>query len=61
MTVPTTPAEWNHQAGPATPAERNPHTIAQRTWDERETPMAPDEFAGHARAIVGNIERVIDV
>ena len=60
MTVPTTPAEWNHQAGPATPAERNPHTIAQRTWDERETPMAPDEFAGHARAIVGNIERVIE-
>jgi len=45
---------------PATPAERNPQLMSQRTWDERGAPMSTDEFAAHARAIVGNIERVIE-
>jgi MoxR-like ATPase len=34
--------------------------MAQRTWDDRAAPMGPDEFAAHARAIVANIERVIE-
>jgi MoxR-like ATPase len=45
---------------PATPAEWNPQVVPQRTWDERGAPMSTDEFAAKARAIVGNIERVIE-
>jgi MoxR-like ATPase len=35
-------------------------TTPQRTWDERGVPMGPDEFAANARAIVANIEQVIE-
>ena len=35
-------------------------TTPQRTWDELGTPMGRDEFAATARAIVSNIEQVIE-
>ena len=35
-------------------------TTPQRTWDELGTPMDRDEFAATARAIVSNIEQVIE-
>ncbi len=35
-------------------------TTPQRTWDERGVPMGHEEFAANARAIVANIEQVIE-
>jgi MoxR-like ATPase len=35
-------------------------TTPQRTWDELGEPMRPDEFEASARAIVKNIEQVIE-
>jgi MoxR-like ATPase len=35
-------------------------TTPQRTWDEIGAPMGSEEFLAHARAIVTNIERVIE-
>ena len=35
-------------------------TTPQRTWDELGTPMGSEEFSASARAIVTNIERVIE-
>jgi MoxR-like ATPase len=35
-------------------------TTPQRTWDDLGGPMGADEFAANARAIVGNIEQVIE-
>ncbi len=35
-------------------------TTPQRTWDELGTPMGSEEFAANARAIVANIEEVIE-
>ncbi len=35
-------------------------TTSQRTWDELGAPMGSEEFLAHARAIVSNIEQVIE-
>jgi MoxR-like ATPase len=40
--------------------QEEPVTTPQRTWDELGTPMGAEEFSASARAIVTNIERVIE-
>jgi len=40
--------------------QEEPVTTPQRTWDELGTPMGSEEFSASARAIVTNIERVIE-
>jgi MoxR-like ATPase len=40
--------------------QEEPVTTPQRTWDELGTPMGRDEFSATARAIVSNIEQVIE-
>jgi len=59
VTGPITPSGWN-QAGSATPTEWSAQAVLQRTRDEHAAPMTAHEFAAHARAIVDNIERVIE-
>jgi MoxR-like ATPase len=40
--------------------QEEPVTTPQRTWDELGTPMGSEEFSANARAIVANIEQVIE-
>jgi MoxR-like ATPase len=40
--------------------QEEPVTTPQRTWDELGTPMGSEEFSANARAIVANIEEVIE-
>jgi MoxR-like ATPase len=40
--------------------QEEPVTTPQRTWDELGTPMGSEEFSASARAIVTNIEHVIE-
>jgi len=60
VTGPITPSGWNHQAASATPTDWSAQAVLPRTPNEHDAPMTSPEFAAHARAIVDNIERVIE-